>query len=220
MMVSDVNAPRAKRGWKWVAGMALGGAAAGGLAGFLFADRIDAMLGGPEPDPSRLVAFMVALVYGATALLVLAGLVNPRIGARFLNVEDADELIEQRRQLVLSALSMLSIAGILLALAFAAPAGPLPREAALGAAMLGFVVLAALSARVRGMLDELMRAVSQEATVWGFHLLAVGGGVWSVAAHLGYAPAPQPLDFITAAAAALLVGAFIAVGKRGMLAPR
>jgi hypothetical protein len=46
------------------------------------------------------------------------------------------------------------------------------------------------------------------------------GGPWAAAAHLGFVPAPEPLDWVTGIAAALLLGAVIAVGRRGMLAPR
>lgn len=220
MMAAELGTPRAKRGWKFLGGMALGGGVAGYLFGFFFADQIDGMLGGPDPDPSRFAAFLVALIYGVTALAVLVGLVNPKIGARFLNVEDAEELIEQRRQLALSGISMLAVAGILLLLAFSAPAGPVAPATALIGCVVLLTLMVAVSLRMNTMIDELMQAVSRDAATWGFYLLAGAGGLWAICAHLGFASAPEALDWVTGTAAALLIGAFIAVGRRGMLALR
>jgi hypothetical protein len=59
------------------------------------------------------------------------GTASPGLGAKFLNVEDADELREQKKMLVWSGASMLLWGVSLLALALAAPDGPVPQAAAL-----------------------------------------------------------------------------------------
>jgi hypothetical protein len=68
--------------------------------------------------------------------------------------------------------------------------------------------------------DELMRAVNLEAGAlsYGILLLVVGG--WSMIAHLGFAPAPAPLDLLTLFFVVVLLASFIATGRRGMLTPR
>lgn len=220
MIVSELPEPRRKRGWTWLLGIALGGAVAGYAVGFLFADQIDRIVGGSSADPSRGVALAVALVYAVSALVVLAGVIAPRAGAHFLNVEDAVELMEQRRQLALSAWAMLAIALLLGLLAFAAPAGPLAAEVVLAGCLVSLGALILLSQRVARLADEFTQALSRDAAVWGFYLLSGAGGLWAIAGHLGFLRGPVALDWVTGGAAALLLGAMIAVGRRGLLTPR
>ena len=47
-------------------------------------------------------------------------------------------------------------------------------------------------------------------------MLAVGGG-WAMLAHLGYVPAPAPLDWLTMLTLLMFAASFIALGRRKML---
>lgn len=219
MMIAGELEPCRKRGWKWVLGSLLGGGAVGYAGGFLLADHLDALVGG-KPDASLMAAMLVALVYALSAIIVLAGLINPRLGQMWLNVEDAEELIEQRSLLLASGLVMLGVAAVLTLVALAGPAGPLPAAPVGLACAALFAAVVAASIRQYRLSDELMRELSREAGSWAFQLLAVFGCGWGAAAHLGFVEGPQALDWVTAAAAAMLIGTFVAVGKRGLLAPR
>jgi hypothetical protein len=110
--------------------------------------------------------------------------------------------------------------GALFALALAAPDGPLPQSGALAMGAGGLVTGAVLSIPIYRLSDELMRAVNLEAGAVSFGLVLLIGGSWAILAHLGYAPAPAPLDWLTLFYTLMLLASFIAVGRRGMLTPR
>jgi hypothetical protein len=105
----------------------------------------------------------------------------------------------------------------LLALALAAPDGPVPQAAALAVGGGGLVIGIALSVLVYRASDELMAAVNLEAGALGYGIASLVVGLWAMLAHLGYAAAPAPLDLLTLFYVLALVASFIAVGRRGML---
>lgn len=197
----------------------IGGAVVGGLATFGLLSWIDTAIPA-EPEPSILVAAAVAAFYLVVAAITAVGTLNPQLGARYLNVEDADELREVRKMLLLSAGGMALWGAALLALALAAPAGPLPIPAALTLGVAGLAgggVFAVMSYRLA---DELMVAVNLEAGAvsYGLVLLVIGG--WGMLAHLGYVAGPQPLDLLTSFYILVMLATFIAAARRGMLAIR
>jgi len=171
-------------------------------------------------DVSREIAALIGMVYIFTAAVVGAGVASPSIGASFLNVEDSDELREQRRLLGASAVSMLATGLALVLLALAQPVGIVPPAAALALAVALLAVVTVLGITQRRAMDELMRRVSLEGGSLAFYLTAMVGGGWAMLAHLGFAGAPAPLDWLTLFAGLLLVAAFITCAKRGLLAPR
>ena len=197
--------------------------AVGAVVGFLgasavlhFADR--GVLG--QAGPSVEVALLVATLYGATGLMIAVGTLSPATGAKLLNVEDAEELREQRRMLAYNAGGLVAFGLTLAMVALAAPAGPLAPSVSLVGALAFFVVAVALSLRQMRYVDELLRTVSREAGATAFHLTVLVGGGWAVLAHLGYTAAPRPLDWLTLFAVLMLLGAFWACGRRGLLTPR
>lgn len=169
---------------------------------------------------SATIAAVVAALYSVTGLTIMLGTASPRLGARFLNVEDADELREQKKVLTLSGAAMLLSGVALLALALAAPDGPVPQTAALAVGGGGLVAGVALSVLVYRSSDELMLAVNLEAGALSYGLLSLVVGMWAMLAHLGYTAAPAPLDLLTLFYVLVLLASFIAVGRRGMLAIR
>lgn len=169
---------------------------------------------------SATIAALVGVLYAVIGLTIMVGTASPQLGARFLNVEDADELREQKKMLTLSGAAMLLWGVALLVLALAAPDGPVPQAAALAVGGGGLVVGIALSVLVYRISDELMLAVNLEAGALSYGLLSLVVGLWSALAHLGYAAAPAPLDLLTLFYVLVLVASFIAVGRRGMLAVR
>ena len=168
-----------------------------------------------------MVAVVSGLSYFLMGLLVGFGAVAPSTGARILNVEDADEIREERRKLVPSAIACMLIGVFLLTLALAPglaiPAAP---EAALvicAACVVGAVLIAL---GTRGHRDELVRQVSLEASASTLHVGLVFLAVWGALAHLGYAGWIDPLGLIAGASLVYLVAVFAISSQKGLMRPR
>lgn len=97
--------------------------------------------------------------------------------------------------------------------------GTVADEVVLGAT--AFVVLAVtlLTWHSYRQFDELWRQMSNEGSAATLGLLIPALLVWGVLAHLGRAEF-SPSDVIALIAATILLGSFIAIGRRGMLAPK
>jgi hypothetical protein len=174
-------------------------------------------------EPGRLLALGTAVVFTLIAVLITVSMAAPSFGEKALNVEDAAEIGEQKRPLMVGSLSFLLMALLLAALALVPgeqTEGVISREAGAILAGAAFAALVALSVRFRKMGDELNQAVAKEANGWTliFVLLLFGG--WGMLAQLGYAPMFAPLTFVAGLLALYLLGIFVAAGIRGMLKPR
>ncbi|MGB3378612.1 MAG: hypothetical protein WBA55_07565 [Allopontixanthobacter sediminis] len=221
MMMTREHGDIAKAPFKWrklITSVLIGGVA-GFLAASGFMQLVDSEALG-RLNASREIAGLVGILYLMTGAFVGIGAINPGVGARFLNVEDADELREQRKVLGLSALGMIAFGAVLVILALAAPIGPIPPGFALAGVIALMVFSSITGARQTRLTDELMKAVSRESTSLAFYLLFLFGGGWAALAHLGYAAGPAMLDWITMFAALMLISAFWVCGRRGMLMPR
>ncbi len=195
----------------------LGGAVVGGVASLLFFRFI----GEPNMDlknPSVLVAAACGVVYLLIGLMVALGVAAPKTGAHFLNVEDAEELREERPKLRTSALATILIGIFVLALAMAG--GAISNEIALAIAALCLLAVVAVTVAGAKQYDELTWQLTREASAYGFYATLVLFGGWAALAHLGYVAWVSPLAFVALLIALQLVTAFVAVGKRGMLMPR
>ena len=217
-MMSEINAKPRSVQRKTIVSLLVGGVT-GGLASFAALTLIGSGKLG-ELGTSREIAIMVAVVYLVMAAAVAFGALSPALGARFLNVEDADELREQKSRLIGSAVASAAFGLALVAAALAAPLGPLAEPVAL-AAFLGLFALAwYLGARQQRTSDEFMRQLSRDASAAAFYLLALIGGGWALIAHLGYAVAPAPLDWLSMFAGLLLIATLAACMQRGLMTPR
>ncbi|GAA4012313.1 hypothetical protein GCM10022280_07680 [Sphingomonas swuensis] len=174
-------------------------------------------------DPARMAALGTAMIYGLMALVVGLGSAAPRVGAQALNVEDADELIEQRPDLLIGAASFLLVAVLLGALALADGGGVVgilaPKTAGLIAAICA-ISLTIMTVAYRNRGDELMRRVSLEAGSWALAFVCLLFGGWATLAHLGLAAPFSPLLFVAGVFALYLLAVFVAAGLRGMMKPR
>lgn len=223
MMAADNQG--AGGGWRKWRKIVIGGLT-GMLVGFLGATVVMRMTDGggflEHISKSQIIALLVALVYLLSGLLVVFGIVNPKVGAQIMNVEDVDEILEQRASLVPSAIGIIVLAGALIALALGAapgvPGGLIPPMAALVA----FVVLMALAAwfsmAVVRNSDELMRAVMNESAAVAYYLIFLVVGGWAVLAHLGFVSAPAMLDIVIIFYVVILAASFWVIGRRGMIA--
>ena len=191
-----------------------GFAASAGMMNFLDSQAVGGL------SESAMIAALVGLVYALIGLGVAIGVASPQLGARFLNVEDAEELREQKRMLGLSGVATFLWGVSLIGLALAAPDGPVPTVVALVIGAGGTVTGSLLSVGVHRACDELMRAINLEAGSLSFGLVLLVAGTWAMLAHLGYAAAPAPLDLLSLFYVLVLAASFITAGRRGMLAPR
>ena len=192
----------------------------GALAGFATTFAMMRFIDSPAVGglgSSAATAVLVGVLYCVIAAGILVGAAVPRLGARFLNVEDADELREQQRVLALSGAAMVLWGAALLALALVAPEGPVPQTLALVIGVGGLVIGSGLSVLVYRASDELMLAVNLEAGALTYWLVLLVVGMWATLAHLGYVAGPAPLDLLTLFYVLVLIASFIATGRRGML---
>ncbi|WP_285711745.1 hypothetical protein [Erythrobacter oryzae] len=218
-MMTDEKSPETP---KWVKKLLIP-ALFGGVAGFATSMAAMQFIDSPAVGglgKSATIAALVGVLYILIGLAVAVGTASPKAGARFLNVEDADELREQKKVLIWSGGGMVLSGLSLIALALAAPDGPVPQALALALGVGGTVVSILVSVVVYRQSDELMRAVTLEASAIGYALVTLVIGVWAMLAHLGYAAAPAPLDLLTLFQVLVLLASFVAAGRRGMLAPR
>ena len=218
----DINAAeqaeKKKRTKKTVFSFVLGGLA-GGLGAAAMIALIDSGKLG-ETNTSVEIAALVGLVYVVTTLAIVIGLANPKAGATFLNVEDAEEIREQKSMLTYSAIAMGGAGAALIVVALGAPGGLIDPVVSLVVYVALSILAVVVSLRSRRYQDELMRAMGQESGAVAFYLLALVGGSWSVLAHLGFVAAPAALDWLTMMWGLLLLATFIVVGKRGMMTMR
>jgi hypothetical protein len=222
-MMSQIETPKITPKWRKLVLQLVIGFGLGGLTGFGGAYLVDHVLvsGGLEAVPvSSGAAMFVAVIYLLFGAFVLAGLINPKLGAKVLNVEDADEIAEQKAMLVNSGLAMVLCGAALAALALAAPVGPLGAAAALVIGMGGLLGGLWFGWQAYRGADELMLAVNLEAGALTYSLVFVVLGGWGMLAHLGYVAGPQPLDLLTACYVLVLAATYIVIGRRGMLTVR
>lgn len=166
------------------------------------------------------VAAAVGVVYLMTGLFTLFGAAVPGVGAKVLNVSDVEELVEQRSMLMGSAVSIIALGVMLLCLAGAGASGFVPNEIAIAAVAVGMVSIVIVSLRQWRLYDELWRQLSWESSAFTMTLMLPVLIIWAGAVHLGYIESIDPLGLMAMACAAVLAGAVIATGRRGLLAPR
>ena len=205
------------KGRKVLLQLILGGICGG--AGMFAALTFFEGAGGDKISGVDAVAIGTALIYGLMALIVLLGAVAPGIGARTLNVEDREELEEQRPVLTIGAVSFILVAVLVGVLAAASNGLVATGTATLiaGAATLGLIVWSIL---YRNHGDEMMRAAAKDAGAVTTNLLFLVFGIWAGAAQLGLAPMFGPLLFVAGFFLIYLLAVFIVMGRRGLLRPR
>ncbi|WP_447757223.1 hypothetical protein [Sphingopyxis fribergensis] len=213
-------------GWRKMAAQALFGAAAG--AGGMFA-VMALMVGqdGPDWAPSQIILVGVGLIYVLMGLFVGLGTLAPRLfGQRLLNVADAEEIVEERSNMGSSALSCLAVGAVLMLLAHAVAADAAETAALVTPATAYWILLVGLAGFVAASLwmwknfDELWRQLTVEVSAITGNLLMLTGVVWGGAAAAELVAGPQPLDLVSLAFGTMLLACFIAVGRRGLMAPR
>ena len=195
------------------------GAAAGALSTILFMELVGKSRL-ESGDPGVHIAIVAGLIYFVMGVGVGIGALAPRGGAVFLNVEDAEELREQRASRGPSAVSCILIGAFLLLLALAPveKGGDLTAWAiGAGACLIGGV---AIGIATRRRADELMRQVSLESSALTLNLALAGLSGWALLSHLGYVRWATPLTLIAGLALLHLAAIFWTAARKGMMKPR
>ena len=195
--------------WRMLGGGVVGAAGTGFFLAFVGEPHMDL------DDPGIMLAIVSGVSYLLIGLIVAVGLASPQAGAKFLNVEDADEIREEGPKLWTSVLCCILIGSFLLVLAMSG--GLIERGIALvvaAACLAGILIIGGMSAKKY---DELTRQISLEASAGAFYttLLLIGG--WAALAHLGYVAWLSPLAFISALALLLIIAIFIVSARKGLL---
>lgn len=211
-MTASTKNPTKKFLFQMLIGALVGGGATAALLAALGGTWIETSDGG------TMIAVVAGISYALMGLLVGFGAIAPDAGARMLNVEDPDELREERGNIAAGAICCVLIGIFLLALALSGP--DQGREPALIVAGLSLIGLLAVAFWSRGRTDELTQKVSTESAALAMQIGLVALAVWSGLAHLGYAGWIEPLALIASAALLQLLTMFWVAGRRGMLKPR
>ena len=198
---------------RMVAGAAVGAAFSAGFLA-LFGDRLKAV-----DDAGTILALIAGLTYLLIGLMVWVGMAAPRVGAQFLNVEDADELREETPKLK-SGIVVLILTGIFLLVLAIAGAGMVSPAVALGisaACLAGIVAAVWLGAK---RYDEMTKRMGEEVASATLQAGLLFLGAWAALAQLGYVAWVGPLALVSAMALLQLFVSFVVVARKGMLMPR
>jgi hypothetical protein len=194
----------------------LSGGIVGGFAGYFGVGLLDV----EKMAADQIIVSGVGLVYLLMGAIVGFGLIAPQLGSSILNVEDADEIREQRRMLTGSTISMIALGAALMVLPLAGPGGRLSPLAGFAGLLVALAILAIITIRDWKYYDEMLWDVSRDAGNLAFS--GIGGGllIWASAAWLGLAVAPTPLGLVALIAGGFLLAIFIASARKGLLRPR
>lgn len=209
--------PMSKRGrffLQWIVGGSLGG---GVTIGAL------TLLDGPmtiHENPQRLVALCVGLIFALMGLFVLFGTAVPKPGSVLLNVADEQELRDRSPDLRNSGLMCVLIGAILMTLSLTATetsSGLLSTRVGTIILVAGIAAITVAGFAMRGMGDELDRALSTEASALAMHASTILFGGWGILSYLGHVPFVGPLGLLSGMTAMYLAAIMWVAGRRGLL---
>ncbi|HWW55443.1 MAG TPA: hypothetical protein VN047_00975 [Sphingopyxis sp.] len=174
-------------------------------------------------QPSQIILAGVGMIHVLMGLFVGVGVMAPRLlGQHLLNVADAEEIVEERRNMGSSALGCGLIGAALMLLAYATVEGagaPVTAATAFWLLLALLVIGTAIVLPMWRRFDELWRQLTIDASAIAGNILLGLCVIWGGAAAAGIVAGPRPLDLVSAAFGILLLSTFIAVGRRGMMVP-
>ena len=214
-MTITASETKMQKGRKLIFQLAFGGLL-GGLAGYFGIGILDA----ETMAADQVIVSGIGLVYLLMGLIVGFGLIAPKLGSTILNVEDADEIKDQRRILTGSAISMTALGAATMVLPLSGQDSAISPYTAFAGLLAALLVMAVITIRDWKYYDEMMKQLSREAGNIAF--CGIGGVllVWASAAWLGFMSAPTPLALIAIISGGFLLSIFLASARRGLLTPR
>lgn len=151
------------------------------------------------------------------------GLIAAGLGACANYLRDSEEAFDLRqewRALLLGAGALVSSGASLILLSLAGPGRLVPATIGLSGALLLNVCATLLVAIRWRRLDELNRAVAREAGYLAFTCFSWVGGTWAMVAHLDFVSAPAPLDWLTMFHGFSFIAGLVAAGRKGIFDQR
>jgi hypothetical protein len=191
----------------------------GGLAGYSFGG----FLGAQTPRTmsiDQVIVGGIGVVYLMMGLIIGFGLAFPKLGSKMLNVEDAEEIGDQKRILTGSSMCMMVLGVALVILPMAKPDGAITPLVGFGGLLAALAILVAISIRDWKHYDELILQMSRDAGNFAFCGTAFALLIWASAAWAGLASAPTPLALVAIISGGFLLAAFVAGARLGLLRPR
>lgn len=214
-MMTISSKTKLQKGRKLIFQLTFGGLI-GGIAGYFGTSvlRDNAMTG------DQLAVIGVGTVYLVLGVIVGFGLIVPKLSANILNVEDADEIKDQRRILTGSAICMSVLGAAVIALPLAGPDGSISPQLAFGGFLAALIVLVVITFRDWSYYDEMMWRLSRDAGNIAF--CGIGGVllIWSAAASLALVAAPTSLAVVAIITGGFLLAICVASARLGLLVPR
>ena len=193
----------------------LAGALVGGVATFLFLEFVGEKFMDLD-NGAVMLTVMAGLIYALIGLSIAFGLVAPRAGARFLNVEDEEELREEGPKLKIGAAASVLMGAFLLVLGLSS-SGSVGREAALILLLLCFAGAIVLTFIGRRRTDELTRQISLESSALTLQIALLAAAAWAALAELGYVEWISPLGLLSGLALLQLFAVFVISARKGLL---
>jgi hypothetical protein len=192
------------------------GGIVGGLAGYFGFG----VLAAANMAADQIIVSGVGLIYALMGLIIGFGLLAPKLGSSILNVEDADEIRDQRRILTGSSVCMIALGAALMALPLSGPGGAISPPVGFGGLLAALAILIGISIRDWKYYDEMLLELSKDAGNLAFCGINSVILVWASAAWVGLAVAPTPLALVALVSGGFLLAIFAASARKGLIRPR
>lgn len=202
-----------RRQWiKWAVQGGLGFVAGFGAMAFLHESELLARI---QCSAGAVGLFLVGSAYLVVGLFVFVMSIDPRVGAKVLFLQDADEVLDLRAVLLSSGIvyALIGVGQVALVLADAEVVSPLIGATTM---LFSFVLAACVSVYLWSLYDEFWKQVTLEASQITLLILVLFVPGWSITARFGWGPAVDPLGLIALLTGVALAGGMIAVLRRGI----
>ncbi len=168
-------------------------------------------------DLSFVAAGLVSLIYVVCGLFGFAIIFQPNMARDDGGLGGKEDVIENRVSYVWQALAMTAAGAAMFALILAEPFGAIAPFAALAIFALAMALYCYAYWRSWCLQDELLRAMTLEASAFAYFIMLGIGGSWAVLGHLGIVSGPEFLDWLTLFWTMGIVSGVWAAAKRGMI---
>jgi hypothetical protein len=174
-----------------------------------------------QSGPDGIAAIGVGVVYCLIGLFVGLGTAFPGPGAKLLNVDGEEEILEERHMFSWSSVAMILIGIAPIALALAAPkVAMISTTAAAIIFVISLIGQIAVAYITRNDADEFAQKMSSDSSVVFAGVLTMVFGTWAALAHLGYVAMFSGLAFVAGTLALFLLAIFWVTGRQGLLLPK
>ncbi len=210
-----IQGDKRKTIWKQIIYGAIFGFTITSAFNFFFGDRLDSL---PALSGDAILLNFIGFIYALMGVVCGLGLILPKkMAVQMLNIEDEEELDEQRRILTGSSVIMLAIGISLCLLALSGDSAIISPEIAFSAIIISTLAAIFITVKDWKHYDELLRQMSLEATYLSFSITAMILWIWCSAAWIGWMSLPSPLIIISLISGFYIISIFIICARKGLL---